>query len=212
MSYTLQHTAEAIDYKLNLIEKNKNLLPYPYGVNFQTGFEDVGDGSVLVTAATIIDGGILLTPAGLLLPAGTYTASIEVTDIIDTATGIINPGFNLEIKDVEVDQAGKFTLSNETTIYAYLATPAVEFNVGTGLLVKPQIEEGDKKTSWVPYMKTIGSYVDERFNSVNTKLAKLANTEILPAVTTEDAGKFLRVDSSGNSAAVEVATCNGEVV
>jgi hypothetical protein len=175
MSYTLEYTAEQINRRPDLINENKNLLPYPYGVDLPAGFEYVGDGSVLITVATPIDGNrILLTPTGLLLPAGTYTASIEVTDIIDTATGITNPGFNLEIEGAEVDQAGKFTLSVETTTKVYLVTPADGYSIGTGLLVKPQIEEGVEKTAWVPNMDKIGTYVDRRFNSINTKLKVVA--------------------------------------
>ena len=56
----LRHTLEEIDYKLDLIDKNKNLLPYPY--TYPDGSsdyleknvcEDVGDGSFLITPASI---------------------------------------------------------------------------------------------------------------------------------------------------------------
>ena len=43
----LNHTAESINHKLDLIDENKNLLPYPYKTELPTGLIDVGDGSIL---------------------------------------------------------------------------------------------------------------------------------------------------------------------
>jgi hypothetical protein len=186
MPYTLQHTAEAIDYKLNLIDKNKNLLPYPYKVTFPAGLEDAGDGSVLTTAKVSSSKEVQL--ASYALPAGTYTASIDVTDIIDTTKAVT--GFKLKITGASVSSSGQFTLAAETTIQVSLVTPTSGFD--TGLLIKPQIEEGSEKTAWVPYMDKIGTYVDERFNGINTKL-KVLNKTTLPSVTTADNGNILRV-------------------
>ena len=82
---------------VEVIEKNKNLLPYPYDDNttFQASLEDVGDGSFLTTGETTASAEIFLNDCSL--PAGTYVSSVKVTDIIDSKT-VTNPGFSLKIK------------------------------------------------------------------------------------------------------------------
>ncbi len=171
MSYTLQHTAEAIDYKLNLIDKNKNWLPYPYEYTpaLPTGLEDVGDGSILTSANTTTVQRILLNTCSL--PAGKYTVSLDITDI--TEIPVTNSAFSLEVTGTAVSKttnsSGIVTLNLDTTtaVEVYLNIPS---RFDTDLLIKPQIEEGETKTTWVPYMDKIGKYVDERFNSTSTKL------------------------------------------
>ena len=84
--YILQHTAEEIDSKLDLINENKNLLEYPYIYSnendFINNFEDVGDGSF----RTIISGetsDLIIPLHDVLLPVGTYDASLVVTTFSD---------------------------------------------------------------------------------------------------------------------------------
>ena len=168
MSYTLKHTAEELDYKLDLINKNKNLLPYPYSVKFPTWLDDVGDGSFLTIAAGTGTRVLLNT---CILPAGKYTVSIDITDLAEQS--VSNSGFSLDVVSAGESLAtsgNTFELSTETAVEVYLNTAT---NVATDLLIKPQIEEGEEKTAWVPYMHDIGSYVDERFNSVNAKLRRI---------------------------------------
>lgn len=171
MSYTLQHTAEAIDYKLNLIEKNKNLLPYPYEYmpTLPAGLEDVGDGSILTSAKTTAVQKILLNTCSL--PAGKYTVSLDIADI--TEVPVPTSAFSLEVTGTAVsattDSSGIATL-NLDTITAVKVYLKIHSEFDADLLLKPQIEEGENKTTWVPYMDKIGNYVDERFNSTNTKL------------------------------------------
>lgn len=178
MSYTLKHTAEELDHKLDLIDINRNLLPYPYNITFPASLKDVGDGSILTISNTSSKETIFLT-ASALLPAGNYTASIEVENAEE------NPGFKLSIKDandidISLTDSGKFTLVNDTVIKVSLTTPENGFS--SGIVIKPQIEVGEK-TAWVPYMRTIGSYVDERFNSTNARINAL--TEHVDAETAE---------------------------
>ncbi len=195
MAYILQHTAEAIDHKLSLIDENKNLIEYPYRTNLADhampdGFEDVGDGSILTDSQVGSTGArFLLTTC--LFPCGKkYTVSIGLTDIEEKS--VVNAGVSLEIliegKDPIFAYAtengySQFNLSEivgDTAVSAqiYLNAPA---GLPAGLLIKPQIEaqnpanaNPEKPTSWVPYMKTISSYVDERFNSTTAKLKLLA--------------------------------------
>jgi hypothetical protein len=172
MSYTLKHTAEELDYKLDLINKNKNLLPYPYSTAFPTWLEDVGDGSLLTIAAGISIRALLNT---CILPAGKYVISIDIADLADQP--VDNSGFSLEIisagntiASTNGNNNATFELSTEAAVEVYLNAAT---NTAVDLLVKPQIEEGEEKTAWAPYMRDIGSYVDERFNSVNAKLRRI---------------------------------------
>jgi hypothetical protein len=169
MSYTLNHTAEQIDRKLSLLTENKNLLSYPYKyTTFPVVLEEVGDGSFLTTSVALPDGAenkIFLTTCAL--PAGEYTSSVIVTDLTEK---LVDTQFSLEIAGYS---GPTFKLDSETTVEVYLNVPT---SFDTSLLVKPQIEAGTEQTSWVPYMKNIGSYVDERFNSTNTKIKTVANS------------------------------------
>ncbi len=186
MPYTLQHTAEAIDYKLNLIDKNKNLLPYPYPTTFPAGLEDVGDGSILTTAVVgATEKEIYLNTC--VLPAGNYAVSVDTTDIIDTTKPVTNPGFSLILKtadEANIDVSdGSFELTTSTSVKVYLRVPNV---FSADLVVKPQIEEGTEKTAWVPYMDKIGNYVDERFNGTNTKIKVVADSIVAHAANTNN--------------------------
>lgn len=183
MSYKLSHTAEAIDSKLGLIDKNKNLLPYPYKTNLvkgllPEGLDDVGDGSILTSTTSISEERVLLNTCAL--PTGKkYIISLDVRDFIDEP--IETHDFKLEIvitgkESFSTDNFAAIDLSADTeepklSAKVYLQIPA-KFEVG--LVIKPQIEEdiedNGQKTNWVPYMDKIGNYVDERFNSTNTKL------------------------------------------
>ena len=168
MSYTLKHTAEELDYKLDLINKNKNLIPYPYSAKFPTWLEDVGDGSFLTIAAGTGTRVLLNT---CILPAGKYTVSLDITDLMEH--DVTNSGFSLDVVSAGESIAisgTTFELGTETAVEIYLNTTT---NVATDLLIKPQIEAGEEKTVWVPYMHDIGSYVDERFNSINAKLRRI---------------------------------------
>jgi hypothetical protein len=176
MSYTLIHTAEQIDHKLELVNENKNLLPYPYKTAFPVGLEDVGDGSFLTTGNTTSNAKIFLNDCSLL--AGTYIASLEVTDITDSHETVTNPGFGLKIVIDGTEQPASFTLSDVKVASVYLAVP--DGCSTKNLLIKPQIEASAEKTDWVPYMDKIGNYVDGRFNSTNTKIKVL--TERLNAL------------------------------
>ena len=100
--------------------------------------------------------------------AGTYTASLEVTNIVDLIGTATNPGFSLKIIIDGTEQPASFTLSTTKAARIYLVVPN---GCSTkNLLIKPQIEAGDKKTDWVPNMDKIGTYVDRRFNGINAKL------------------------------------------
>lgn len=174
--YVLRHTVEEIDNKLNLINENKNLLPYPYETALPTGLEDVGDGSMLTTEIFIDapEEGFLLNTC--TLSAGKYTVSLVVTDIIRDAAA--NEGFSLKVSaagSVLANTAtfATFELADETAVEVYLVAPLYLSEAGS--VIKPQIELGEEKTSWVPYMKDIGNYVDERFNGTNIKIKAVAN-------------------------------------
>ena len=199
MSYTLQHTAEAIDYKLDLIDKTKNLLPYPYTGTFQNGFEDIGDGSILVNVdlswTSECSEIILIDEANFVLPANTptedgttcvYKISLTATDITEASTELVNR-FSLKVTKTDGNyyihndiNNGVFILNSESPVKVSLLVDAgVKVS---NLLLKPQIEEIVVKenevptaTAWVPYMKTMCSYIDERFNSNNAKLNVLNN-------------------------------------
>jgi hypothetical protein len=167
-TYTLEYTAEQINRRLDLINENKNLLPYKYDNDtvFPASLEDVGDGSFLTTGELTTNADIFLNDCSL--PAGTYIASLEVTDLIDSLATVTNPGFSLKVViDGEV-QSDVFSLAEEKSALVYLAMPA---GCATkNLLIKPMIREATTEAVWVPYMGKIGNYVDERFNGINAKL------------------------------------------
>ena len=166
--YVLQHTAEAIDHKLELIDVNKNLLPYPYdgsneGIKKYNNFlEDVGDGSILISNTTTEEITVYLGDVVLPIDAD-YFSSVTVTDLYDNIIDL--PGCELSMTEGAVD-------GNEQAYVVSLVIPA---DTEKGLLIKPQIEFGTEKTDWVPNMDKIGIYVDRRFNSTNTKLRVLAD-------------------------------------
>ena len=188
--YTLQHTAEAIDYKLNLIDKNKNLLPYPYKTNLTNealpdGFEDVGDGSLLThTPVGATETRFLLNTCQL--PAGNYFVSLNITNMLEEA--VIASDFGLEVTTEDnkylasalaneasypggpLIRSDLLILESETAIKVYLNVPT---SFDANLLIKPQIEEGTEKTDWVPNMDKIGTYVDRRFNGTNVKFRRI---------------------------------------
>lgn len=198
MAKKLIYTAEEIDHKLSLIDKNKNLLPYPYSnsIEFPSGLEDVGDGSILASANAFSMGSL---PSLLLnictLPAGKqYIISLEVVDLADKV--VENPGFNLSFSDDNgkysalVSDSMVIDLREETAEEGIPLKISLREYIGNKpnptVILKPQIEEAQtdkdgnaicEATTWVPYMKTIGSYVDERFNSTNAKI-KLLNDDI----------------------------------
>lgn len=193
MSYTMIHTAEQIDYKLDLINENKNLLPYPYEYDstLPSGLEDVGDGSFLTTAdiksSTTVT--IKYPNTNFSILKGTYTISIEVTDVMGNSSS--NLGFSLQINSKEYASGSQLPLSSETIITTVaLKIPS---NTAKNLVIKPMIRKAEiEDDGWVPYMDKIGSYVDERFNSINAKL-KVLNKATLPSVTSADNGNLLRV-------------------
>lgn len=189
MSYKLNHTANEIDYKLDLITKNKNLLQYPYTEHLAIGLENVGDGSILTTKVTTPANQEVIITNCTLTTGKKYTISLDVTNIADEA--ITNPGFSLKIvpdgkEPITTNNFIVLDLSSETAVVSipiavYLITPAT---FDSGIVIKPQIEEGDTKTAWVPYMKNIGSYVDERFTSTNAKI-KVLKSLIVDVLNTE---------------------------
>lgn len=186
MSCKLRHTAEAIDHKLDLITKNKNLLRYPYTTNLvdgrlPLGLEDVGDGSILTTDVTTPEREFVFTTCALTT-GKKYTISLDITNIVDEV--VTNSGFSLKVdiegkEPITTDNFTVLDLSSEAVtsipITISLSTPTA-FDIG--VVIKPQIEEGEEKTKWVPYMETIGTYVDERFNSTNAKIKLLTKNNV----------------------------------
>lgn len=212
MSYVLQHTAEAIDDKLSLIDKNKNLLPYPYQteaasdasplVDYKEALEDIGDGSILTSGSTVGQDIVAIILNTCKLYAGKqYIISLDITNFSDGAALELIPSFELSIVSQEetpivnhtADSSNNFTeiinLADKTGEFVCDVILFVPTNFDTGLIIKPQIEEAQldagnqpilEKTTWVPYMDTIGAYVDKRFNSTNAKikaLGTLSSTE-----------------------------------
>lgn len=190
MPYILQHTAEAIDDKLNLIDKNKNLLSYPYKTGLTNdalplGFSDVGDGSIL-TSATAVNEFTILLNTFMLTVGKKYALSISITDIADTdATALVDTGCSLRVTTSEgitvettavdyLDLTGTGgDINGEISVTAHLIVPK-DFN--KGLIIKPQVEEvidGRPVAIWVPNMDKIGTYVDRRFNGINARFAEV---------------------------------------
>lgn len=170
MAYQLNHTAESIDRKLGLIAENKNLLPYPYSTTFPEGLTDVGDGSILTSDRSGAYSEESFTLNDFSLLPGEYTISLDVTTVLEEPT--ITSGFELEVvinngEPIFVADTELIELTEESTLIVSLVVPD---SFETGLIIKPQIEAGDEKTAWVPNMDQIGTYVDRRFNGLNTKV------------------------------------------
>ena len=160
----INHTAAQIDAKLDLINENKNWLPYRYKYSsLSAGLEDVGDGSFLTTA-TITSQVEIPLATDCLLPEGSYTVSVDVTDIADAPAS--NDGFSLEIDGVSKTEH----TASASPISISLVIPQ---NTSAGLLIKPMIRKSGTEADWKPFMDNIGTYVDERFNSTNAKIKVL---------------------------------------
>lgn len=167
--YELNHTAEAINYKLSLIDKNKNLLPYPYNTLPET-LIDAGDGS-LITTDIIPENQVLLNTCPL--SAGKkYIVSLDVRNFKEEP--ISDHGVELLINGDPVDNDNIIDLSDSESSVSVSVAVQIPTSCVAGYIIRPQIEEaGDgqtSSTSWVPYMVTLCDYVDKRFNSVNTKI------------------------------------------
>lgn len=186
MSYMLKHTAEELDLKLDLIDENKNLLEYPYTYldGIASNLEDVGDGSFLLKANTAPSPGQFRIQTALTLPAGTYTASVSVENaLMPTATVDSSIGtFAINLFDANNNNSqffpssgGVYTFTNATTVNVRLTCWLFNGTFPTDVLIKPQIEAGEVKTTWVPNMDRIGTYVDRRFNSLNAKIKVLTD-------------------------------------
>ncbi len=182
--YILKHTAEEIDDKLNLIAENKNLLPYPYEDTMPAGLTDVGDGSILTSASSASETKLLLNDCEL--PIGNkYIVSINITNILDEV--ISDSDFSLEVvtagkEAITINDSAVLDLSQETTPVVTLVYLNIPDSFNTELLIKPQIEvqpinedgtPSEEPTFWAPNMDKIGTYVDRRFNSLNTKFAEV---------------------------------------
>lgn len=213
-TYTLIHTAEQIDSKLNLVDENKNLLKYPYTYEEnkpQNGLTDVGDGSILISGK--ITGETFVLNNTLSLLAGTYMLSVYVVNVTDTAVPLPGVSLKAEIGDstYSTDSTGpsiyrpyeSFRLDTETTVSVSLCIPGTE--EATGLIIKPQLEkctDGQTEPSdWVPNMDKIGTYVDRRFNGTNAKIKVLTDTKAEKEHSHNYAGS-----ASAGGAANKVAT------
>ncbi len=191
----LQYTAEEIEHKLALIEKNKNLLPRPYKTEFPggllpQGFEDIGDGSILTYA---IDGAkepsFSLNTCTLTV-GKKYIISVGITNIAEET--IIVPDLALHVDTGNVSATAYATetgyaelnlneVTGESKTVSAEVRLTVPISIPDNLLIKPQIEEvqvieGEEvlePTDWVPYMDKIGTYVDERFNGTVAKIKVL---------------------------------------
>ena len=217
MSYILKHLAKSINNKLDLIDENKNLLPYPYNSlngGFSEGLEDVGDGSILTssTSSTALDERLNY----FSLPTGNiYMVSLSITNILEEVV-TSTAGFSLKIyvrneadetfTSYETDsKLGHITLDlSDTTVEHKWVSVWLDIpeSFDKGLLIKPQIElqptnedgtPSNEPTAWAPYMKTIGSYVDRRFNSVNAKIKILNELLGLPDCSEYSDGSTLVV-------------------
>lgn len=196
--YILQHTAEAIDHKLDLIVENKNLIEYPYdteATGFPSEFIDSGDGSIIVPASSSGYADYSIQLATITLPAGTYTLSISGTNLdgqvsngvsgnLSVAASLADQAICSASINSGVDPENVFSLSTESTVIISLYTGTIE-NLDHDVILRPQLEKDDTSTEWVPYMKDIGSYVDERFNGLNTQLRALlkANSTSADSIT-----------------------------
>jgi hypothetical protein len=186
--YILQHTAEAIDHKLDLIVENKNLLEYPYDSNegIPAEFIDVGDGSIIVPDTKTGHEAYYtrLSKSSIILPAGTYTISNTSINLLTGKTYTCEPCW-IDVKKTGTgtvlarvpcaNTSRTFTLSRETSVDVFFDIKAAK-QVYPGILLRPQLEKGDTATAWVPYMKNIGNYVDERVNGLSTEIRALLNS------------------------------------
>jgi hypothetical protein len=117
----------------------------------------------------------------IILPAGTYTISLEVTNILKPEITITDTPLSLVLFNNDT-QASEATISSGSPVTIELdkETNFTVSLVNTGMLaanlvIKPQIEMGTEKTNWAPNMDKIGTYVDRRFNSLNAKIKVLTN-------------------------------------
>jgi hypothetical protein len=137
------------------------------------------DGSILTTAMIIANYQTFLN--AIILPAGTYTISLEVTNILKPELTITDTPLSLVLFNNDT-QASEATISSGSPVTIELdkETNFTVSLVNTGMLaanlvIKPQIEMGPEKTNWAPNMDKIGTYVDRRFNSLNAKIKVLTN-------------------------------------
>ena len=173
--YILQHTAEEIDSKLDLINENKNLLEYPYIYSnendFINNFEDVGDGSF----RTIISGetsDLIIPLHDVLLPVGTYDASLVVTTFSDEV--VDQDSFSLSVTSSGTNTINNNVITINDEENAVEVSLVINGSFEADWFIKPQISKttADNQT-WVPHMDKVGHYVDRRFNGTNAKIRQI---------------------------------------
>lgn len=198
----IEFTSAQINHRLNLIAENKNLLEYPYKSTLPSGLTNVGDGAILTSSVYSSQQGVVITAHEL--PAGTYIASLAITDIKENPTLV--SGFILKVTVDGTTYATnatsndkkklfvQFTLAKASGVEVSLDIPD---NAIIGLLIKPQIEKvtSDRQPSdWVPNMDQIGTYVDRRFNGTNAKV-KILDDKIDTTKNTLD----VKIDTTKNT-------------
>lgn len=173
--YKLSFTADEIDKRLSIVNPSRNLLKYPYSTFSQLeGFDitDGGDGSISVNQLSALASGGEIELTTLTLEAGTYKICANSThnqvglfiqsDIADLS--LVNPLFNHTI-----------TIDESKTITVYLSIKP-NSSLIKNCVVKPQIEEGDTATEWKPFLSSVDSYVDSRFNNTLKRLETKLNS------------------------------------
>lgn len=182
--YTLSYTAKEIDDKLSIVTTTKNLLPYPFK-NFSSTlidndikFIDNGDGTITLNGTLPASSESDAYPKTLpfttvLLEAGTYTINISPLNNQVHLCALINEA------SIEITQSYSFSITEQTliTLYFYLCLDTVE-TVFENTQFKPCIVAGNEPPSeWEPYISSISTFVDSRFNNMKNKLKDLSFDE-----------------------------------
>ena len=152
---------EPYGYKIPLVNRGKNLIPYPYANTTKTvsgvTFTDNGDGSITVNGTATANTWFNLsskTQNKIYIPKGIYTMSGGSSEETSTVFGLEINVYNGDTKVTSFSTKGN-RLTVDTTPYTFTNISAyITIYAGAtvnNLVLRPMLEIGDTATDYEPY-------------------------------------------------------------
>lgn len=208
---------EPYGYKVDVVTRGKNLIPYPYYNSNQTingvTFTTENDGRIMANgAATGVVNFYLMRDQ--MLKAGTYTLSVIRNaplaninlQMFDSSKGITFDGLITTIGGSTSESVAKtFTLNEDTNVHLLYAKSGL---TETYIDEYVQLELGTEATSYEPYTPPITTplYLDSPLYKIGDYTDRRGKTEEVRRIGIVDLGTltYTKSSTSGNFTSVEV--------